>query len=981
MNRYQRITLHPSVQLAWAMANAEACASGSSFIELSHFLLAILKIVDNMYDQTADLMQFPPEAHKEIFEAALECRAALKMTDDEITAARRGIRKLLRAESMPDTFRVLHRSAESRYLLQKSVNRAFKAGFDEVNLLYVLEELLLRLPPSLVHFFPEQENTLDFEVSTIESAKHKDKVWDQYSEQTFEPDRHSSTIILDAIGRDLSALAKAGRLTPVVGRRAEITALARHLQRTIKRNVVVIGEAGVGKTAIVEGLAQSLADENAPDFLKALRIVQINVADLLSGTKYRGELEERVQGLIKEAVGEPNIVIFFDEIHLLMGGSGGGPSDMANILKPALSREDFRCIGATTFDEFEAHIKPDAAFMRRFQILRLDEPTIEEAIEICRKWASRIERLQQVVFTDDAIISAVELSVKFIRGRSLPDKAIDLLENAATFVKISSLSFSNKLPQNAQPSITGNEIKRVLEEQYDINVTAAELLDTEHVREVLKSKIIGQEEAINDICETLTSLANKHDTEKPLGVLLFAGPTGVGKTLGAECLARALFDSESGSLGRFNMSEYKERHELARLIGAPPGFIGHERQGNLFRYVETHPQGLILLDEVEKAHPEIQDYFLQILDKGEASDHRGNKVDFKRHLFVLTCNVLSEKSSNVAGFRADNRAKDESNISGVMSLLSQHFRPEFLARIDQVVVFNKLGEEACEEFIRKQFNLLTEKIEKQFGGIIELTHEAREKIIAACLRQNEGARGFNKIFESLLVSPLIQQLKAEPADKINIKWNDTDQSLVFDSEQVDSESFTSSGDVLVSKMTPVPRKDVAMLLIDIVSSSRIVQMEGDSALMKSVTKLKDAIQTSEQANKMSFLKFTGDGFLAVFDEVISTLDLARSLQSLSSINSIKLRMVIHYGSVKVAFDGDPVGVEVHRLFRIESLKDADCVSPVKDGQLLPTHSQIIITPAALNCLSEDIRLGFEMLGQFRLASFNEHQEIWSEKLI
>lgn len=980
MNRYQRITLHPSVQLAWAMANAEACASGSSFIELSHFLLAILKIVDNMYDQTADLMQFPPEAHKEISEVALQCRAALKMTDDEITAARRGIRKLLRAETMPDTFRMLHRSAESRYLLQKSVNKAFKAGFDEVSLLYVLEELLMRLPPSIAHFFPEQENTLDFEVSTVESAKHKDKVWDQYYEQTLEPDKHSSTIILDAIGRDLSALAKAGRLTPVVGRRAEITALARHLQRTIKRNVVVIGEAGVGKTAIVEGLAQSLADENAPDFLKALRIVQINVADLLSGTKYRGELEERVQGLIKEAIEEPNIVIFFDEIHLLMGG-GGSPSDMANILKPALSREDFRCIGATTFDEFEAHIKPDSAFMRRFQILRLDEPTKEEAIEICRKWASRIERLQQVVFTDDAITSAVELSAKFIRGRSLPDKAIDLLENAATFVKISSLSFSNKLPQNAQPCITGNEIKRVLEEQYDINISAAELLDTERVREVLQSEILGQEEAINDICETLTSLANKQDTGKPLGVLLFAGPTGVGKTLGAECLARALFDSDGGSLGRFNMSEYKERHELARLIGAPPGFIGHDRQGNLFRYVETHPQGLILLDEIEKAHPEIQDYFLQILDKGEASDHRGNKVDFKRHLFVLTCNVLSEKSSNVAGFRADNKAKDESNASGIMSLLSQHFRPEFLARIDQVVVFNKLGEEACKEFVKKQFNLLTEKIEKQFGAIIELTHEAREKVIASCLRQNEGARGFNKIFESLLVSPLLQQLKAEPPDKIGITWDDTDQSLVFHKSLIDSESFTSSGDVLVSKMTPAPRKDVAMLLIDIVSSSRIVQMEGDSALMKSVMKLKDAIQTSELANKMSFLKFTGDGFLAVFDEVTSAVDLARSLQSFSSTNPIKLRIVIHYGSVKVAFDGDPVGVEVHRLFRIESLKDADCVSPVKEGQLLPKDSQIVITPSALNCLSEDIRSGFEMLGQFRLASFDEHQEIWSEKII
>jgi ATP-dependent Clp protease ATP-binding subunit ClpC len=568
---------------------------------------------------------------------------------------------------------------------------------------------------------------------------------------------------LGELGRDLTALAKAGRLPLVVGRKKEMTAVARHLQRTSKRNVLLIGEAGVGKTAIVEGLAQRIAQEDAPEFLRLLRIIQLSVADLISGAKYRGDMERRLKHILQEATANPNIVLFIDEIHLVMKAGTGGeaPLDVANILKPALARDDFRCIGATTTEEYERYIKGEAAFARRFQLVRVAEPSPADALSMCQQWARRIEQWQQVVFAPEAVEAAVTLSANLIRARALPDKAIDLLENAAAYVKVSSLSFRHALPAKELPHIGRAEIEAVLREQYGITAAAAGVFDADHVRAALCAELVGQDATVEAIVETLASLVLRGEAVvRPLGVLLFAGPSGVGKTLAAECLARALFEDER-ALGRFNMSEYKERHELARLIGAPPGFIGHEQPGALFRFVEAHPQGLILLDEMEKAHAEIQDYFLQVFDKAEARDSRGRVVDFRRHLFVLTCNCEGPAGGGAVGFREPaTRPEDDSGVT-LHGALVRYFRHEFIDRLDRVVSFRALG--------LADYRMLLERhlsgIASRFAIKLEVTETVKDHLCAHWAAPRGGARGFLTLLERQLLLPLQQHLRSHSQTK------------------------------------------------------------------------------------------------------------------------------------------------------------------------------------------------------------------------
>lgn len=442
------IQLHPSVQLAWALASREARLSGSSSIEPLHFLVAILLIIDDCYLQDAKAMGFPRNALKEIARISEETRKAIGLPEDRITAMRRELTNFLRQAGNIPQPTVLHRSEDSRALFQNAARLAVASGHGTLNMLHLLQALLDHTPTGVEVGAGERFSAL------VGELRRNPKPMTSIPRQS-RPDT-SKTPFLDEMGRDLIALAREGRLPPVIGHKKEMTALARYLQRTTKRNVLIIGEAGVGKTAIVEGLAQKIAAGEVPGFLQSLRIIQINVSDLVAGTHYRGDIEQRLKRVIEEAVANPNVVLFLDEIHLAVGaGTGGGaPMDIAGILKPALSRDDFRCIGATTVDGFERYIKSDAALLRRFQIIRVPEPTKEEAIHICSMWARRIERMQEVVFAEDTVAAAVELSVAFIRGRSLPDKAIDLLENAAVLVKVSSLSAHASAPTKTLPTVS-----------------------------------------------------------------------------------------------------------------------------------------------------------------------------------------------------------------------------------------------------------------------------------------------------------------------------------------------------------------------------------------------------------------------------------------------------------------------------------------------------------------------------------------------
>jgi ATP-dependent Clp protease ATP-binding subunit ClpC len=770
-------TLHPSILLVWTLANRSACLSGSERIHPVYFLLACLEVMDDAYQPEASQMGFDAQALDTIRQSAAECRELSGLPTDELTKARRSLRRTLLEGATPLPMQMLHRSDDSRAIFNQAARRAADLGDSELTMTHVFRLLLENLPSEasgLLTSLPASPIT-DFG-SGGKSESSPSGSTTSAAVRNRGKAAKSKTPILDELGRDLTELARAGSLPAVVGRVPEMTAIARYLVRTSKRNVIIVGDAGVGKTAVVEGLAGHLARPNAPEFLRRLRIVQISVSDLVAGTKYRGDMEERLQRLIAEVNAEPNIVLFLDEIHLVMksGGAGESPMDIANILKPALAKDTFRCIGATTTEEFERYIKDDAAFLRRFQVLRLAEPSPSEAVEICRSWAARIEGIQSVHFEDEAISAAVELSLQFIHGRSLPDKAIDLLENAAAFVKVSSLTFSDQ-PVEDQSVIRRVDIENVLEEQYGIPVRQISQPDPARIGAALKAAVFGQDEAIESVVDSLRMLEGQRQVEpnRPYGIFLFLGPTGVGKTFMAEQLATALYGDSRTSICRINLNEYKESYDIARLIGAAPGLIGHDRQGVLFQFIEGHPQGLFLLDEVEKAHPEIQDFFLQIFDKGEAIDTRGRKANFRPYLFILTANIESSTEKGALGFApAVAPVKGKPGKGKRSAELTRAFRPEFLGRIDRIVTFGQLKEADYHTLLGKSLERLAAASMAEYEIQITMDPDSQLAFAAACTAQPDGARGFERLFQHLLAVPLREFLAAGfEGETLHIRWD------------------------------------------------------------------------------------------------------------------------------------------------------------------------------------------------------------------
>lgn len=725
------LKLHSSVEVAWALSNAEACAAGSETIEPAHLLVAVLKVLDEGFASALAESDLSTDVREEVLRDGALARRLLTLTSAGITKARRSLRAHLREGRQAVPPRQLHRSARTRALMTESAQRAQAARAERVSLEHLLLVLLEDLPEEARPFLGSQARDRT-------SSRERQAGGEAPSPEDRGP--------LESLGRDLTALARGGRLPPVVGRKVEMTMLARHLHRTSKRNAILIGDAGVGKTAVVEGLAQRIATGDVPELLQPLRIIQINVGDLVSGTHYRGDLEERIQALLKSAYADPNLVLFLDEIHLVVStGSGASPLDIANLLKPALAREDFRCIGATTTEEFERFIKPDAAFARRFQVVRVAESSVEEAIEVCRAWAKRIAEMQGVVFADEAILGAVRLSAAHLRARALPDKAIDLLENAAAFVRVSSLSTAKgRVPSKGLPVVRESDLVAVLEEQYGISVSPSGAMPRDRIDTAL-SQLVGQESAVTAIGDTLKALSTRPgDQARPLAVLLFAGPSGVGKTLAAECLARALFPEDAAALARFNMNELKERHEIARLIGAPPGFLGHEHQGSLFRFASAHPTGVMLLDEMDKAHPEIQDYFLQIFDKAEAADSRGIRTDFRKYLFVMTCNAGASRPNARIGFATG--PKPAAALTAADVDLSRLFRPEFLGRIDRVVTFSPLDVGARRELLVRALAALGAELRRSRDVELQVAPEA-EGWILGLADTDQSARDLIRQFD------------------------------------------------------------------------------------------------------------------------------------------------------------------------------------------------------------------------------------------
>ena len=565
-------------------------------------------------------------------------------------------------------------------------------------------------------------------------------------------DGRMPTPLLDKYGRDLTAQAGLGKVGPAIAREKEIRQLARTLLRSKKNNPLLLGDAGVGKTAVVEGLAYAINQGTAPEVLLHRRIVQIEIGALVAGTSLRGQFEERLIGIVEEAKQAGDVILFIDEIHTIVGAGDTIDSnlDAANILKPALARGEITCIGATTHEEYRRAIAKDPALERRFRTIDIPEPSRDDAITVMKGQRGRLEAHHGVIIPDDTLTAAVDLSIRYMTSRRLPDKAIDLLDEACARVLLRSIT-PDEAVGNPNEVLVHN-IAEVLSEWTGIPVT--ELTSDEKRRlsdleNFLSARVIGQEHAVSTVAETIRmARAGLRDPNRPLGVFMFLGPSGVGKTELARALAEFLFGSDDSML-RFDMSEFHDSHTVARLIGAPPGYKDSQRGGQLTDQLRRHPYSVVLLDEIEKAAPEVYDIFLQVFDEGRLTDAQGGTVDARHSVFIMTSNVGSDKiSRGQFGFKATDETPDYSGF-----LKASGFRQEFTNRIDEVIIFHALDDETMSKILDLQMNELHQRLEHQKLRL-ELTPEARVLLLSEGHDPVNGARPLRRAIDRLLTRPL-----------------------------------------------------------------------------------------------------------------------------------------------------------------------------------------------------------------------------------
>jgi ATP-dependent Clp protease ATP-binding subunit ClpC len=614
--------------------------------------------------------------------------------------------------------------------------------------------------------------------------------------------------VLDELGSDLTALARQGKLDPVVGRQREIERVVQILARRNKNNPALIGEPGVGKTAIVEGLAQRIVDGSVPSDLQLKRVVRLDVGSLVAGTMYRGQFEERLKRMIDE-LKSSDTILFIDELHMLVGaGAAGSSVDAANILKPALSRGELQCIGATTLNEYRKHIESDAALERRFQPVHVDEPTVDDTIEILKGIRSRYEDHHNLTITDEALESAARLAARYISDRFLPDKAIDLMDEAASRVRV--FKHYRRTQRGMRPSgeVNAPFLRSALLESVDRNVQgdlgfdeelgitsqggdlAGLVVTTEDIAELvslwtgvpvstmaeeesirlmnmeehLHQRIVGQEEAIRVLARAVRrARAGLKDPARPIGSFIFLGPTGVGKTELAKTLAEFMFGSDEALL-QFDMSEFMERHTVSRLVGAPPGNVGYEEAGQLTEAVRRRPYSVVCFDEIEKAHPEAFNMLLQIMEDGHLSDAKGRKVDFRNTIVIMTSNIGSSAimRDTVFGFGTGGSPQtDESNYRDMrgklMKELKRLFRPEFLNRIDEIVVFHELDKSHMGNIVDIQIRRLNERITEN-GIQVECTPAGCDRLVDLGYDPQFGARPLRRTIQRLVEDKLAEKV-------------------------------------------------------------------------------------------------------------------------------------------------------------------------------------------------------------------------------
>ncbi|RNB78940.1 ATP-dependent Clp protease ATP-binding subunit [Brevibacillus nitrificans] len=637
----------------------------------------------------------------------------------------------------------------------------------------------------------------------------------------------ANTPTLDGLARDLTAIARDGGLDPVIGRQKEIERVIQVLSRRTKNNPVLIGEPGVGKTAIAEGLAQKIVNNEIPETLRDKRVMTLDMGTVVAGTKYRGEFEDRLKKIMDEIRQAGNIILFIDELHTLIGAGGAeGAIDASNILKPALARGELQCVGATTLDEYRKYIEKDAALERRFQPIQVDEPTAEDAVKILHGLRDRYEAHHRVKITDEAIEQAVKLSDRYITDRFLPDKAIDLVDEAASKVRLQSFTVPPNLKElegrleevrkekdaavqsqefeeaaalrdqeqklreeldktkkdwkerqgQLNMEVTPEDIAQVVASWTGIPVLKLKEEEAERLlkmEEILHSRVIGQDEAVKSISRAVRrARAGLKDPKRPVGSFIFLGPTGVGKTELARAVAETLFGDEDAMI-RVDMSEYMEKHSTARLVGAPPGYVGYDEGGQLTEKVRRKPYSVILLDEIEKAHPDVFNILLQVLDDGRLTDSKGRTVDFRNTVVIMTSNVgasMIKKNTTLGFTTGDTERKYQDMKDKVMDELKKSFRPEFLNRIDEVIVFHSLEQEHIEQIVSLMTDELRKRLKEQSIDF-QLTEDAKKVLAKEGFDPAYGARPLRRAIQRHIEDRLSEELlkgNISKGDTVNI---------------------------------------------------------------------------------------------------------------------------------------------------------------------------------------------------------------------
>jgi len=829
--------LSPKVKEALEIASKEAKTFGSSAIGIEHIVLGILKegknkavnVLSKLGVNIPDLIGEIEHslANRHDFNKMLSAdRKEIPMNKEAENVIRLS---LLHAKELKDNFVGTEHIILTILSGENAMSSIFnKMGIDEMTFVQELKKEIAQDDTSKID---KIKNALsdDDDDEPIPSSSSK------------KPDVKSKTPVLDNFGRDLTKMAIEGKLDPVVGREKEIERVAQILSRRKKNNPILIGEPGVGKSAIAEGLALRIVQRKVPRVLYDKRIVTLDLASLVAGTKYRGQFEERMKAVLSELEKNPDVILFIDEIHTIVGAGGAsGSLDASNMFKPALARGELQCIGATTLDEYRQYIEKDGALERRFQKVMIEPTSIDETIQILNNIKNKYEAHHNVVYTPEAIKACVTLTARYITDRFLPDKAIDAMDEVGARVHINNIS--QHVPQEIidlekkieeireikntvvksqrfeeaarlrdrerQLVMQLEEAKRKWEEETKNNpvkvteddvaevvsmmsgVPVTKVGETENKKlarmaEALKGKVIGQEEAVQKVVKAIQrNRVGLKDPNKPIGSFIFLGPTGVGKTQLAKELAKYLFDSED-ALIRIDMSEYMERFAVSRLIGAPPGYVGYEEGGQLTEKVRRRPYSIVLLDEIEKAHPDVFNMLLQVLDDGHLTDSLGRKIDFRNTVIIMTSNIGARQLKDFGqgvGFttKAKKENVEEYNRGVIESALKKAFAPEFLNRIDDVIIFKSLEKEDMKKIIELELQGLHKRI-SELGYALKITENAKEFIIEKGFDPNYGARPLKRAIQKYIEDPLAEEMikgEASEGDEIEVDYDKAADKIV-----------------------------------------------------------------------------------------------------------------------------------------------------------------------------------------------------------